>query len=152
LGIDSIKEAKMAYPSPVRLPRLILLCALMVACTPGLAQDPKEAYVAKVDSDGVQRIRIVGGDYFFKPNHIVVKVNVPVELVASKEAGITPHNIVIKDPDAGITVEEDIDTEPKKITFTATAVGKYPVYCSNQFLFFASHRERGMEGVLEAVP
>ena len=33
-----------------------------------------------------------------------------------------------------------------------TAVGKYPIYCSNQLLFFASHRERGMEGVLEVVP
>jgi len=142
----------MVHPSLVRLPRLILLCALMAACTPGLAQDPKEAYVAKVDSDGVQRIRIVGGDYFFKPGHIVVKVNVPVELVASKEAGIAPHNLVIEAPEAGMSVEEDLDAEPKKITFTATAVGKYPFYCSNKLLFFASHRERGMEGVLEVVP
>lgn len=142
----------MVDQSPVCWFRLLLSCGLTLASVSVFAQDPKNAYVATVDPDGVQRIRIVGGDYFFKPNHIVVKVNVPVELVASKEAGITPHNIVIKDRDAGIAVEEDIDTEPKKITFTATAVGKYPVYCSNQFLFFASHRERGMEGVLEVVP
>ena len=55
-------------------------------------------------------------------------------------------------PEAGIAVEEDLATEVKKIAFTATAVGKYPIYCSKKLLFFASHRERGMEGVLEVVP
>jgi plastocyanin len=129
-----------------------LLGIFLAVPAPALAQETKVTHVAKVDRDGVQRVRIVGGEYFFRPNHIVVKVNVPVELIARKEAGITPHNIVIQAPEAGIAVKEDLDTEPKKITFTATAVGKYPIYCSNQLLFFASHRERGMEGVLEVVP
>lgn len=138
--------------SASRLFLLAFLSVLPAASAPALAQDEKETYTAKVDKDGVQRVRIVGGDYFFKPSHIVVKVNVPVELIASKEAGITPHNIVIQAPEAGIAVEEDLDTEAKKISFTATAVGKYPIYCSNRLLFFASHRERGMEGILEVVP
>jgi plastocyanin domain-containing protein len=127
-------------------------CLSVVVPTAAFAQDQKEVYVAKVDPDGVQRVRLEGGGYFFKPNHIVIKVNVPVELSASREAGIVPHNLVIKAPEAGISVEEELATEPKKITFTATAVGKYPFYCSNKLLFFASHRERGMEGVLEVVP
>lgn len=134
---------------------LILTCCLCLAVAvpvAAFAQDPKEVYVAKVDSDGVQRARLEGGGYFFKPNHIVVKVNVPVELLASREAGITPHDLVIKAPEAGIDVEVDLAAEPKKITFTATAVGKYPFYCGKKLLFFASHRERGMEGVLEVVP
>ena len=142
----------MLYHQVSRLFPLALLCAVLAAPAPAMAQSQEETYTAKVGEDGVQRVRILGGSYFFKPNHIVVKVNVPVELVASKAAGITPHNLVIKAPEAGISVEEDLDTEPKKITFTATAVGKYPFYCSNQLLFFASHRERGMEGVLEVVP
>jgi plastocyanin domain-containing protein len=116
------------------------------------AQDLKEVYVAKVDPDGVQRVRLEGGGYFFKPNHIVVKVNVPVELLASREAGIVPHDLVIKAPEAGIAVEVDLAAEPKKIAFTPTAVGKYPFYCGKRLLFFASHRERGMEGLLEVVP
>lgn len=128
------------------------LCLLLAGSAVGFAQEQKEVYVAKVDPDGVQRVRIVGGGYFFKPYHIIVKVNVPVELSASREAGIVPHNLVIKAPEAGIAVEEDLATDIKKITFTATAVGKYPLYCSNKLLFFASHRERGMEGVLEVVP
>ena len=32
-------------------------------------------------------MRVVAGSYFFKPNHIVVKVNMPVEILASREAG-----------------------------------------------------------------
>jgi len=71
----------------------------------------------------------------------VVKANVPVELLASKEAGIVPHTLVIKAPEAGIDVDEEITTEVKKIAFTAKAVGKYPFYCSNRLLLFASHRK-----------
>ena len=135
--------------------RLILTCCLCIAvAAPAatFAQDQKEVYVAKVDPDGVQRVRLEGGGYFFKPNHIVVKVNVPVELLASREAGIVPHDLVIKAPEAGIAVEVELAAEPKKIAFTPTAVGKYPFYCGKKLLFFASHRERGMEGLLEVVP
>jgi plastocyanin len=82
----------------------------------------------------------------------VIKVNVPLELLASREAGVVPHNLVIKAPQAGISVDEDLATDIKKIAFTATAVGKYPFYCGKKLLFFASHRERGMHGVLEVVP
>ena len=128
------------------------LCLSVVGPAAAFAQDLKEVYVAKVDPDGVQRVRIEGGGYFFKPYHIIVKVNVPVELSASRDAGIVPHNLVIKAPEAGIAVEEDLARDIKKIAFTATAVGKYPFYCSNKLLFFASHRERGMEGVLEVIP
>jgi len=128
------------------------LCLLLAGSAPAVAQEQKEVYVAKVEPDGVQRVRIVGGSYFFKPYQIVVKVNVPVELLAIREEGIAPHNLVIKAPEAGIALEEELATQPKKIAFTATAVGKYPFYCSNKLLFFASHRERGMEGVLEVVP
>lgn len=134
---------------------VFLICCLylsVVGTAVAFAQDQKEVYVAKVDPDGVQRVRLEGGGYFFKPKHIVIKVNVPVELLASREAGVVPHNLVIKAPEAGIAVEEDLAAEPKKIAFTAMAVGKYPFYCSNKLLFFASHRERGMEGVLEVVP
>jgi hypothetical protein len=74
-----------------------------------------------------------------------------VELIVKKEPGITPHDIVINAPEAGINFKEDLTTEPKIIRFTPLKTGKYPMYCSKRFLFFKSHRERGMEGVLEVV-
>ena len=129
--------------------RAVALVFVALAATGLAAQEP---YVAKPDADGVQRIRIVGGSYFFKPGHIVVKANVPVELLASRESGITPHNLLIQAPDAGVSVEADLATDPKKIVFTATKPGKYPIYCSKKLPFIAGHREKGMEGVLEVVP
>lgn len=132
--------------------KLAVSLGLCLATAVALAQGDKEKVVVTVDADGVQRVRIVGGSYFFKPGHIVVKVNVPVELQASRESGITPHNLLIKAPEAGLDVEADLGTDPKKIAFKPTAVGKYPIYCSKKLPFMAGHREKGMEGVLEVVP
>ena len=124
------------------------MLAVFTACA--VAQEPPQA--VKPDADGVQRVRLIAGSYFFKPNHIVVKVNVPVELTASRESGITPHDLVIRAEEAGINVKEDLGSDPKKISFTATRPGKYPIYCSKKLPFMAGHREKGMEGILEVVP
>lgn len=126
----------------------MLTLAVFTACA--LAQQAPQ--VVKPDADGVQRVRLVAGSYFFKPNHIVVKANVPVELTASRESGITPHDLVIRAEEAGINVKADLGSDPKKIAFIATKPGKYPIYCSKKLPFMAGHREKGMEGILEVVP
>jgi plastocyanin len=107
--------------------------------------------VATVDADGVQRVEVIGGEYYFDPNYIVVKVNKPVELKVKKTGGYTPHNIVVKSPEAGINFSESMGKEPKVIKFTPTAVGKYPMYCSKKLPFVKSHRDRGMDGFIEVV-
>jgi plastocyanin len=135
------------YSTRKTLGQASVLALVMLAFVPALAQEP-----VKPDADGVQRIRVVAGSYFFKPNHIVVKVNVPVELTASRESGITPHDLVIRADEAGLAVKEDLGAEPKKIVFTATKPGKYAIYCSKKLPFVAGHRDKGMEGVLEVVP
>jgi len=127
-----------------------LFLPVLFAAALALAQEP--ASPVKPDGDGVQRIRIMSGSYFFKPDRIVVKANVPVELLVSRESGITPHNFVLRAEEAGVTVEEDLGTEPKKIAFTAKKPGKYAFYCSKKLPFVAGHREKGMEGILEVVP
>ena len=111
----------------------------------------QESVRAVVDKDGIQHVAIVGGGYFFKPSHIVVKVNVPVEFAVSKEPGIVPHTFVIDAPEADIAVDATLETEPKSITVTPKKTGKYPFFCKNRLLFFKSHREQGMEGTLEVV-
>ncbi len=50
--------------------------------------------VATVDADGVQRVEVVGGEYYFDPNYIVVKVNKPVELTVKKDIRIHPPQYV----------------------------------------------------------
>ena len=113
------------------------------------AMGEQKRFVASVDQDGVQRVEIIGGDYYFTPNDIVLKVNVPVELKIKKEKGITPHDIIIKAPEAGMDITEGISTEPKTIKFTPTKIGKFPFYCGKKLPFSKSHRGRGMEGVIE---
>jgi plastocyanin len=130
----------------------ISLCALYSVPVCAAADAPQEVVEAHLDNDGVQRARIVGGEYFFRPRRVVIKVNVPVELLVAKTPGIVPHTFVINAPQAGIMVDQELESEPRKIAFTPTAAGTYPFYCRNRLLFFKSHRERGMEGVLEVKP
>jgi plastocyanin domain-containing protein len=134
------------------LSMLALVCGYTVA-TVAAEEKRKEGklFVAAIDKDGVQRLEIVGGGYFFDPSHIVVKVNVPVELKVRKEGGIVPHDIVMKAPDAGIDFRVSLGKEPQVVRFTPTKTGSYPFYCSKKLLFLESHREKGMEGTLEVV-
>jgi hypothetical protein len=129
---------------------------LAVAVPAAAAESPHEpsheTQVAIVGEDGVQHVRIIGGDYFFKPDHIIVKLNTPVELTLLKEPGIVPHTFVIDAPAAGITLDEKLNTEGRTISFVPTAAGSFPFYCKNRLLFFKSHQDKGMKGILEVVP
>lgn len=111
----------------------------------------EKRYVATVGPDGVQRIEITGGEYYFEPNHIVVKANIPVELMVKKN-GFVPHDIVIKAPEAGIDVDVSLDRKPKTIKFTPKTAGTYEMYCSKKMIFAKSHKDKGMDGMLEVVP
>ncbi len=127
---------------------------LVLACLAFLyagAYAGEQVFQARVGLDGVQRVEIVGGSYFFNPNHIIVKVGAPVELTISKESGVTPHNIVLHAPEAGMDFEESLGSTPAIIRFTPSKVGRYPFYCSKKLPFSKSHREKGMEGVIEVV-
>lgn len=132
--------------------RTIAKSAVFTACltVAGLtcAADEQPAHRASVDADGVQRVRIEGGSYFFRPERVTVKANVPVELTVSVERGLVPHSFVIDAPAAGIAIDESLSSTPKVIRFTPSAAGSYPYYCRNRLLFLESHREKGMEGVL----
>lgn len=129
----------------------VLALAAALTCVSHTAFAGDEPYRATVSSDSVQHVSILGGSYFFKPAHIIVKANVPVELSVVMAPGIIPHSFVLKASDAGIAINADLSADPKKITFTPVVPGKYPFYCSHKLLFFKSHRDRGMEGILEVV-
>ena len=129
---------------------------ILVLTAPAFGQsdpkaDPKgvKKVVAAVDPDGVQRVAILGGGYFYDPNYVVVKVNVPVELSLTKESGMTPHDFVIKAPEAGIDVSVSLDVKPQLVKFTPTKTGTYPIICTKKMIFMKSHKDKGMEGVLE---
>lgn len=128
-----------------------LLLLLVTSVSLGAVKEPEKLFTAKVDPDGVQRVEIVGGSYYFDPNHIIVKVNVPVELKVRKEGGMTPHNLVMKAPEAGMEFETPLKGEINTVTFTPKKTGLFHFYCSKKLLFLESHRDKGMEGVIEVV-
>jgi plastocyanin domain-containing protein len=131
--------------------RRILLVFLVLSGL-SIAEEPAtKVFTATTDPDGIQKVSIAGGEYYFEPNHIIVKVNIPVELSVKKVGGFVPHNIEMKAPEAGMKFEEAMSAEPKVIKFTPTKVGTYPFTCSKKFLFFKSHEEKGMKGVIEVI-
>ncbi|MFQ5585540.1 MAG: cupredoxin domain-containing protein [Thermodesulfobacteriota bacterium] len=133
--------------------RLFISLALLslILSSPSPAKGEGEVVTAVPGSDGIQRVEILAGSYFFKPDHIVVKVNLPVELSVRKERGITPHNIVIDEPDLGLDINESLSTKPTVLRFTPEKTGRYTYLCDKKLLFFKSHRKKGMEGILEVV-
>lgn len=122
---------------------LVLLCIILTA--PACGEGSGNA----ANKDGIQVVELVGGGYFFKPERVTVKVNIPVEFRVKKEAGMVPHNFVIEALEAGVQVSEDIGRTPKIVRTTFTKTGTYPFYCSKKLLFFESHREKGMKGTVE---
>ncbi|WP_024302577.1 hypothetical protein [Pseudogulbenkiania sp. MAI-1] len=125
--------------------------ALGLLATSLIARAAEEPYRVPVASDGVQRVAIVGGSYFFKPDHLVVKAGIPVELSVRVEAGLIPHSFVLKLPPDQVAIDSRLVQEARTFRFTPTVAGRYPFQCPNKLLFFKSHREKGMAGVLEVV-
>jgi len=129
----------------------MLLLSIAVTGIAFAAEVPTDKPVtATIDANGVQHAEITGGEYYFTPKHLIVKINKPVELTVKKAAGFVPHNIIVNAPEAGIHFSINMsDKKPEIVKFTPTKVGQYPMYCDKKLLFFKSHKERGMEGLIE---
>ena len=141
-------SAQQDAPEPARQPATGSKPEIKAEVKEGIKGEVKQA-VAVLGPDGIQRVEILGGGYFYDPNYVIVKVNVPVEITVKKEAGFVPHDFVIKAPEAGINVQELMEDKPKVVKFTPTKVGTYPFYCSKKMIFTKSHRDKGMKGILE---
>ena len=129
---------------------LALILVLFPASSVFAQEASDKGLVVPIADDGVQRVEITGGSYYFSPDHLVVKVNVPVEFIVKKE-GKKPHSIAMKAPEAGMEFSEKLGSKPISIRFTPTKTGKFPFWCTKKFPFMKSHKDRGMQGVLEVV-
>lgn len=101
-------------------------------------------------ADGVQRGTVILDSYSYSPDRVVAQVGKPVELRLKSVTLLTPHNFIIDDPAAGFLINEDVSAgQDKVVRFVPTRTGSFVFYCDKKLLFFASHREKGMEGTLE---
>jgi plastocyanin len=126
---------------------MVMLLMLFTGSANAAAE--KKEFMAKIDPDGVQRVEVLAGSYFFNPNYVVVKVNVPVEMKITLESGMIPHDIVLKASEAGMDLTLELGSTPQVMRFTPTKTGQFTFYCSKKLLFFESHKDKGMSGTLE---
>lgn len=124
--------------------RILALAVLYLLAGTAAAQEA----AAAMGDDGVQRIAIVGGSYFFQPSQITARANQPLEITLSVEPGIVPHSFVLEGPDGQRLAEVTLGSQPQPLRLTL-APGSYPFYCPNRLLWFESHRDHGMAGVLQ---
>jgi plastocyanin len=134
---------------------LVLTVALVTSLT--LAQEKPAAQpppvIAEVGSDGVQRASITLDSYSFTPARLIVQAGRSVELTLTSVTTLTPHNFILEEPAAGLSVAQQVGpSETAKVIFTPTKPGTYSFYCDKKLPFFPSHREQGMEGRLEVRP
>ncbi|MEP7151256.1 MAG: cupredoxin domain-containing protein [Nitrospira sp.] len=134
--------------------RASMLAVLMVspALVMGADQVPQVPPLrVPVDQlDGIQRATIILDSYSYTPNHVIVQAGKPVELLLTSITTITPHNFLLKNEAAGLSIERDVGSgRTVTVQFTPMKPGIYTFYCDKKLLFFPSHREKGMEGTLE---
>jgi plastocyanin len=103
-----------------------------------------------VAQDGVQRATITLDSYSYTPNHLIVEAGKPVELTLTSVTTVTPHNFVLKEPAAGLAVDETVwGGKTVTVKFTPAQAGTFTFYCDKRLWPMPSHRDKGMEGKLE---
>jgi plastocyanin len=138
----------------LRRPFLFSLLVIGIVAPTALpaADDPsaEQSVVVPIDTDGVQRLTMVLDSYSYSPSHVIVQSGRPVELLLKSVTTITPHNFILKDEASGLSLDRDVGAGKNAVLrFTPTEKGIFPFFCDKKLLFFASHREKGMEGKLE---
>lgn len=141
------KERKRAA---VRLASLVL-CLVGSSTLAAYSTEPSSQPVtASLGSDGVQRATITLDSYSYSPNHLIVEAGKPVELTLTSVTTVTPHNFVLKEPTAGLAVDETVwGGKTAMVRFTPTQPGSFTFFCDKRLWPLPSHREKGMEGKLE---
>ena len=140
--------------APARLLNILatvwLLTSTGVTIHAAEPSQPSPPVVIPVAADGVQRAMVTLDSYSYTPHHLIVEAGKLVELTLTSVTTMTPHNFVIKDPAGNLSVEQDVSAgKTVTITFMPTQPGIFPIYCDKRLWPFPSHRDKGMEGILE---
>ena len=134
---------------------VVLFCCVVLGFSSGgaLGDDDEAVLVLEPDAEGIQRASIVLDSYAYAPAHISVQAGVPLEFQLENQSFLTPHNFIIDYPEVDLQQNVSVDAgDSVTIRFLAQTPGTYTFYCDKQLLFFPSHREEGMEGLLEVRP
>ncbi len=125
----------------------------LVPTSAGLAADtfmPGPPIIASISHDGVQRATVILDSYSYSPNHLVVESGKPVELTLTSRTTYIPHNFVMKELSAGLSIEQDVGAGKTIIAnLVPTQPGLFLFFCDKRLWPMPSHRDKGMEGLFE---
>jgi len=100
--------------------------------------------------DEVQRATVILDSYSYSPNHLIVERGKVVELMLTSVTTLIPHNFIIKDPVGSLSVEYDVGAGKTVIArFIPNQPGRFAFFCDKRLWPLPSHRDKGMEGILE---
>lgn len=126
------------------------IAALVVVGQAADGSEPGPPTVVPISPDGVQRATVILDSYSYSPNHLVVENGKPVELTLTSVTLITPHNFIIKESAGSLSVEQDVRAGRTVVArFVPTQPGLFPFFCDKRLWPMPSHRDKGMEGILE---
>lgn len=86
-----------------------------------------------------QTITVDGGEFYYEPNEIRVKVDEPVKIIFNDVEGF--HDFVIDE--FNVKTPQIKGPNTVEVTFTPDKTGSFEYYCS-----VGRHREMGMKGTL----
>ena len=82
----------------------IVAVAMLPAVPPAESKPDDQSLEVLPDADGIQRAMIILDSYSYSPNHLIVQKGKPVELTLHSVTFLTPHNFVVKEPAAGLSI------------------------------------------------
>jgi plastocyanin len=131
-----------------RIGAIGVLAVLLAGCSSGIGR-PVHEVRAVPGGDGVQHVEVTAHAFYFDPNRVVLKANVPVELRVKNGSALIPHNFSCVAPQANIQVDEGLGLlwDGETARFTPTTPGDYPFFCKVD-----GHSKKGMTGTLVVVP
>ncbi|MDR5709282.1 MAG: cupredoxin domain-containing protein [Armatimonadota bacterium] len=98
------------------------------------------SWVALQAGAAPQRIKVEAKEFTYNPSRITVKAGQPVELLMENK-GVIEHDFVLEKFKVKMGLLKP--GQSGKATFTPTAKGTFPFYCS-----VPGHKEAGMTGTL----
>jgi heme/copper-type cytochrome/quinol oxidase subunit 2 len=119
----------------------------------GQAADPLRSGLPVLVSpspDGIQRATIILDSYSYSPNYLTVERGKPVELTLKSVTTIIPHNFIINEQGGRFLVEQDVGAgQTAMARFVPSEPGLFPFFCDKRLWPMPSHRDKGMDGILE---
>jgi hypothetical protein len=117
------------------------------------ADNHEDRIWAAIGRDGVQRVNIQCGPNFLDPNHIVIKSNVPTEILVSTTPDLAAHSFVISLPGTRpINADVPLAATQKPFAFVPGRTGDYRIFCRDDVNAGSATLQKAKQGIVTVIP